>query len=55
MMFMDAYKAKHPDVSGQSPAAVLLFHGHPFPHLRIETAYWIRATKAKALRMGALA
>lgn len=54
MMFLDSYKSKRQEVSGESPAAVVSYSPGQLSLLRVETAYWIRAQKAKALRKGAL-
>jgi hypothetical protein len=49
VMFVDTYKSKTKEVSGQAPSAIVSFQGTPVPHLKIETAYWVRSSKAKAL------
>lgn len=54
VMFRASYKSKLPAVSGQSPSVILSYTTEPIPHLKIETGYWIRGSKATALQKAPL-
>lgn len=54
IMFDANYKAQDAAAKGESPCAALQFFGAPVVHLRLETAYWMRPAKTKALEDGAL-
>ncbi len=54
-MFDASYKAQDPAARGETPFAAVQFHGAPVAHLRLETAYWMKPGKAKALETRALA
>lgn len=54
IMFDPTYKAQDAAARGESPCAALQFYGAPIVHLRLETAYWMKPAKTKALESGAL-
>ena len=54
VMFDAGYTSKSQSVAGESPCAILQFHAHPFSHFRLETAYWVRPAKLRALTDTAL-
>ena len=54
VMFDAGYTSKNQPVAGESPCAILQFHAHPFSHFRLETAYWMRPAKLRALTASAL-
>jgi hypothetical protein len=54
LMFDETYKAHDPAASGESPCAALSFAGEPMPHLKLETAYWMKPAKLAALSKTAL-
>jgi len=55
LMFDPTYKANDPAAKGEAPVAVLQFEGAPYAHLRLQTAYWAKPAKTKALEERALA
>jgi hypothetical protein len=55
IMFDANYKALDAAAKGESPCAALQFCGEPIVHLRLETAYWMKPAKTKALEDRALA
>lgn len=54
LMFDTTYKAVDQAAHGESPVAALQFCLAPVAHFRLETAYWMKPAKAKALDTGAL-
>lgn len=50
VMFRAGYKSKLKEVSGESPSIILSYITEPMPHLKIETGFWIRGSKAAALQ-----
>jgi hypothetical protein len=54
LMFDASYRASVPQIKGHSPCAALQFQLEPFAHFTVETAYWMRDTKTKALHAAAL-
>jgi len=54
LMFDESYRAIDPAARAESPVAALSFGTTPRPHLRLETAYWMKPAKTQALLKGAL-
>ena len=54
LMFDATYKAIDPAARGESPVAAIQFEGYPRAQFRLETAYWMKPAKTKALEKGAL-
>ncbi|MET0208044.1 MAG: hypothetical protein ABW220_03335, partial [Burkholderiaceae bacterium] len=54
LMFDPAHRSRDPSSSGESAVAALQFVGTPVAHLRLETAYWAKPAKIKALEKQAL-